>query len=150
MTKIVVDTNIVFSTFLNINSRIGQVLLSVGHFQFFAPDYIRHEVLHHKPKIKKIANLTENEFIELYELILGNITVLNLSLIPTETFQKAEMMCRSIDLDDTAFVAVTDFIGGKLWTGDLKLINGLKEKGYKQLTQTHNIFQDYLNKETGK
>jgi len=149
MTKIVIDTNIAFSSFLNINSRIAQILLSIGNYDFYAPDYIRFEIIKHKNKIKKIANVSEDEFLELYELILGNITVLNPSLIPRETYEKAETLCKSI-VDDTAFVAVAEFIHGKLWTGDLALLSGLKEKGYKQFIRTDELFQDFLKKERKK
>ena len=43
MKRIVVDTNVAFSTFLNINSRIGQILLNGSkHYNFFAPEYIKY------------------------------------------------------------------------------------------------------------
>ncbi len=150
MTKIVIDTNIIFSAFLNINSRIGQMLLSIGHYDFYAPDYIRIEVIKHKQKIKKIAHISENEFLELYELIMKNITVLHHTLIPGETYKKAKLLCENIDIDDTAFVAVTEFLKGNLWTGDMKLLKGLSGKGYKQLILTDELFQDLLKKERGK
>ena len=40
MTKIVIDTNIAFSAFLNVDSRIGQIILT-GHknYDFYAPEY---------------------------------------------------------------------------------------------------------------
>ncbi|RUA33530.1 MAG: hypothetical protein DSY77_09880 [Bacteroidetes bacterium] len=54
MTKIVVDTNIIFSAILNINSRIGQILLTGDDLHdFYAPKYIRTEIWEHKGKIKK-------------------------------------------------------------------------------------------------
>jgi predicted nucleic acid-binding protein len=37
-------------------------------------------------------------------------------------------------------VALTLFLEGKLWTGDKKLINGLKEKGFKQFIKTSELF----------
>jgi predicted nucleic acid-binding protein len=148
MTKIVVDTNIVFSALLNTNSRIGQILINgKRHFDFYAPEYVRFEIFQHKEKIKLIGKLTEDEFIETYSLILRNITILNHSIIPVEIYRNAELLCEDIDIDDTIFIAVSDFTKGVLWTGDIKLLNGLKNKGYKHLIKTDVLYQDFLIKE---
>lgn len=49
MKRIVVDTNVAFSTFLNINSRIGQMLINGAKYDdFYAPEYIRYELIDHK------------------------------------------------------------------------------------------------------
>ena len=145
MTKIVIDTNIAFSALLNIDSRIGQILLSGKRFyDFYAPAYMRLEIIEHKEKIKRIAQLPEDIFIELYELILHNITILDHSVIPDEIYYKAKDLCQSIDIDDTIFVAVTEFTKGKLWTGDLTLQNGLIKKGYKRLITTEELYRDFI------
>ncbi len=122
MTKIIVDTNIVFSALLNTNSRIGQILISgKNHFDFYSPAYVRFEIFKHKEKIK--------------------------SIIPTEIYKNAELLCQDIDIDDTIFVAVSNFTTGILWTGDLKLLNGLIKKGYKNLIKTDELYQLFLEKE---
>jgi predicted nucleic acid-binding protein len=151
MTKIVVDTNIVFSALLNTNSRIGQILINgKNHFDFYSPEYVRFEIFQHKEKLKSIGKLTEEEFIETYSLILRNITILNHSLIPPEIYRNAELLCHDIDIDDTIFVAVSDFTKGILWTGDMKLINGLIVKGYKQVIITDDLYRDFLIREKQK
>ena len=152
MTKIVIDTNIAFSALLNIDSRIGQILISGTRFyDFYAPTYIRSEIIEHKEKIKGIAQLSENVFIELFELILHNITILDHSVIPAQIYYEAKELCQSIDIDDTIFVAVTEFTRGKLWTGDLTLQNGLIKKGYKRLIKTDELYRDFIKQgKTGK
>ena len=148
MTKIIVDTNIIFSALLNINSRIGQILINgKNHFDFYSPAYVRFEIFKHKEKIKSIGKLTDDEFLETYSLVLKNIIILNHSIIPTEIYRNAELLCQDIDIDDTIFVAVSDFIKGALWTGDNKLINGLTKKGFKKLIRTNVLYQDFLTKE---
>jgi len=145
--RITVDTNILFSALLNINSRIGQILLmGPRYYDFFAPQYIRIEILEHQEKIKKIAGITDDQFIELNHLILRNIKILNHKLIPPEFYKKAENLCHSIDLDDTAFIAITEYTRSKLWTGDKSLINGLKAKGYDRVISTNELFTDFLDK----
>lgn len=147
MTKIVVDTNIAFSALLNVDSRIGQILINGRrHYDFYAPEYLKTEIISHKKKIKDIAQLTDDAFIEIFELILHNITVLNHSVIPLNLYQKAEDLCKSIDIDDTVFVAVTEFTRGKLWTGDIALQKGLIKQGYKRLINTGELYHDFIKK----
>jgi len=81
---------------------------------------------------------------------MRNITVLNHNLIPMDTYKKARSLCETIDIDDTAFVAVAEFTKGKLCTGDMRLQNGLLEKGYDHLIRTDEMFQDFLKKEGKK
>ena len=151
MNKIIIDTNILFSALLNTDSRIGQILINgKRYYNFYAPEYIREEIIEHKDKIKTIAKLSDDDFIELYELILRNITILNHTLIPTNIYKKAENLCETIDMDDTIFVAVAEFTRGKLWTGDKKLLNGLSEKGYKRLIKTEEIYRDFISKRKRK
>ena len=54
------------------------------------------------------------------------------------------MLCKTIDIDDTVFVAVAEFTKGELWTGDLKLLKGLIEKGYKRLIKTEQLYQNFI------
>ncbi|MDY0076828.1 MAG: PIN domain-containing protein [Bacteroidales bacterium] len=145
MIKIIVDTNIVFSALLNINSRIGQILINgKTYFDFYSPEYVKSEIFQHKGKIKSIGKLSDDEFVEAYGLILKNITILNHSLIPLEIYRSSELLCQDIDIDDTIFSAVSDFVKGTLWTGDLKLLNGLKNKGYRNVIKTEELYQELL------
>jgi len=151
MTKIIIDTNIAFSAILNVNSRIGQIIINGFKFyDFYSPEYIRTELLEHQEKIKGIANLTDNEFLETYELIIRNVTILNHSILPLKFYKHAIEICNSIDIDDTVFVAFAEYIKGKLWTGDKKLIKGLSDKGFKQFITTDDLFQDFINKHKHK
>jgi len=111
MTKIVIDSNIVFSALLNINSRIGQILINGSkYYEFYSPEYIRKEIIEHQEKIKRIGKLTDNEFIETYELIIRNLSILNHTIIPKKFYKIALDLCNSIDVDDTAFVAITNYL----------------------------------------
>ncbi len=147
MNKIIVDSNIIFSTLLNINSRIGQILINgKKYYDFYAPKYVRTEILEHQEKIKKIAKLNNEDFFEVYELVLRNITILNHSILPIKYFTKATEICQDIDIDDTIFVAFSDYLKADLWTGDKKLLKGLKQKGYKKTITTENLYLDFRKK----
>lgn len=143
MDKIVVDSNILFSAILNLDSNIGQILINEGkRFDFYAPKYARTELLNHKNKILKITGLTDDEFLEIYDLILKNVILLNHSILPKKDFKKALAYCQDIDPDDTIFVAFSEYLNAKLWTGDNKLIKGLKSKGFNEVVTTKDIIEN--------
>ena len=147
MTKLIVDSNIIFSAILNVNSRIVQILLTSDKFyDFYAPKYVRDEIFNHQEKLKKIAKLDDNDFLEVYELIMKNITILDHSIAGKENYQKAFELCKNIDLDDIPFVAFSLYLKSKLWTGDKKLIKGLKDNGFNKIVKTNDLFEDFLKK----
>src|SRR5665647_182391 len=138
--KIIIDTNIVFSAILNSNSRIGKILLNSNeHFQFYTCEYLRTEILRHRNKILKLTKLTEDELVELEELITHKITFINERLLPQELLLKTEILLKSIDPNDTPFVALTKHLEGKLWTGDMQLYNRLKAKRFKDIILTADL-----------
>jgi len=52
---------------------------------------------------------------------------------------KAENLTTNIYIDDTDFVALTDYLKGVLWTGDKELYNGLINKGFKKVVRTQEL-----------
>ncbi len=138
--KIIVDTNIVFSAILNSNSKIGKILLnSKEHFQFYSCDYLRTEIRKHRNKILKLTKQPEADLAELEELITHKIVFINEQLLPQELIAKTELLLKSIDPNDTPFVALTKHLEGKLWTGDMQLYNGLKAKRFKDIILTADL-----------
>lgn len=144
-TKILVDSNILFSAILNSESRIGQLILNgQSHYAFYAPKYSQTELLKHKDKIMKLANLSDNEFNEVYHFILKGVILLHHSLLTDRTVSNAYKYCKDIDIDDTIFVAFSQYLKCKLWTGDKKLIQGLDAKGYKNTITTEALYEDFI------
>ena len=135
--KIVVDTNIVFSALLNSGSKIGKILLqSKGHFQFYSCNYLRSEINRHRNRLLKLTKLSKDELAELESLVTHNITFIDERLLPQALLKQTETLLKSIDPNDTPFVALTKHLEGKLWTGDLQLYNGLKTKRFKDILTT--------------
>lgn len=139
--KIVVDTNIVFSAILNSTSTIGKILLrSHENLQFYSCNYLRTEIKKHRAKLLKLIKLSEAELVELEEIITQQITFIDERLIPKSLIESARNRLQKIDENDTVFVALTDLLKGKLWTGDKQLYHGLKSKDYKSILLTAELF----------
>lgn len=147
MKRIVIDTNILFSSILNINSKIAQIILNgFHHYDFYAPEYIREEIIEHKEKLCKIANLSDKAFLEIYELMLKHVIILDLQFFPEKYLNKAEELCHDIDIDDTPFVPLALYINGTLWAGDKRLIKGLHKKGIQQIISIADLHKHFINK----
>lgn len=135
--RIIVDTNIVFSALLNSSSKIGKILIhSRKHFQFYSCEYLKAEILKHRKRILKLTKLTDTELTELENLVTHNITFIDERLLPQELLLKIEILLKSIDPNDTPFVALTKHLEAKLWTGDMQLYKGLKAKRFKDVVTT--------------
>lgn len=138
--KIIVDTNIVFSAILNSNSRIGKILLNAKeHFQFFTCNYLRVEIQRHRPRLLKMTQLPADRLSELERLVIQNITFIDERLIPQDLLVSTEVQLKTIDPNDTVFVALAKHLEGNLWTGDMQLYNGLRAKRFKNIILTSEL-----------
>ncbi|RLD61014.1 MAG: DNA-binding protein, partial [Bacteroidetes bacterium] len=84
----------------------------------------------YKEKIQKYSSFDEGEILELLYNLLKNIHLFDENTLTKESLKIAFDLCNDIDLKDIPFVAVTIELDGLLWTGDKKLKNGLKIKGF--------------------
>lgn len=138
--KIVVDTNIVFSVVLNTNSQIGDILLnSTGTFDFYTCHLLREELESHKSKIIALGGYSEADYAELVYQVLRPLQFISEELIGFEFWQRALDFVREVDMDDIAFIALTEFMDCKLWTGDQKLLKGIRAKGYTNALSTDEV-----------
>ena len=145
--KIVVDTNIIFSTLLNSNHTIGDLLFnSDKHFEFYSCSYMGYEIQKHWERLKKISKLSEEQLQVSYMQILSKLKFINEEIIPAETWLASEQVTKEIDIDDTDFVALTKFLKATLWTGDKVLYNGLKKHSFKKLLNTAELLALRMSK----
>lgn len=140
--RIVVDTNIVFSAILNSNGLIGELLFNTENlFDFYAPEFMIDELNKHKTKLKQLTKMTsENIDVSIYQ-VLKNIELISSEAISELDWQRAYELALDIDEDDTPFVATALGIKGAIWTGDKKLINGLRHKEFKEIYSTTELFE---------
>jgi predicted nucleic acid-binding protein len=129
--KVVVDTNILFSAVLTQNGTIAQTLFS-DEYEFFVPHFAIVELFKYKDKIIKFSKKSEIEVLEILYHILSQLSFINEKSLSLESRQKSYDLCKNIDLKDVAFVALAIELEALIWTGDLKLKNGLIEIGYNR------------------
>jgi predicted nucleic acid-binding protein len=141
-TKIIVDTNVVFSALLNSNSRIGRLLLnSRDYFEFYSCKYLQKEIQRHLSKIRSYSKLNDEDLFELINLIESRIFFIDECLLSEAIIVEAKELVSDIDFDDFAFVAITNHLDGLLWTGDKELTAGLRKKGYKNIVTTLELWE---------
>ena len=147
--KIVVDSNIVFSSILNTQGKLGQLLINGARFfDFYSIRLLKEEILEHKNKIMKLSGFDELQFQQTYQLIIDKIQFIDDILLSDNDIEKAEELVKDIDDNDLLFVALNNHLHSILWTGDKKLVNGLKHKGYNRLITTEELYVKYLDKES--
>lgn len=138
--KVIVDTNIIFSGLLNTSGTIGDLIFnSENVFDFYSCNYMRFEIEKHWDKLKQISKLSDKELKESLFRLFTKIHFINEEQIIEKIWLKAENLTTNIDIDDTDFVALTDYLKGVLWTGDKELYNGLINKGFKKVVCTQEL-----------
>ena len=133
--KVIVDFNKIFSALTPISSAIREILIR-GDDDMFAPNFIVIELFEKKEKLLKSTKLTNDEFYSFLHLIIERITFVALERIDTIHIENAWELCKDVDEKDFAYVALTLELNGQFWTGDKKLINGLRAKGFDQFFES--------------
>lgn len=121
---IVLDTNIIFSILLDRGSKIREKFFEKD-VRYIAPNFVFVELFKHKEKLLKFSRLSEAELLELLHRILHRITFVDESTIATANRHKA------LELD-TPFVALALELQAELWSGDKKLVSGLRKQGFSK------------------
>ncbi|WP_022669778.1 putative toxin-antitoxin system toxin component, PIN family [Hippea alviniae] len=132
MKKVVVDTNIIFSILLKDKNKERDFLFLSSGIKFFTCRFMFVELFKYKEKIVKYSHLKENEVLSVLYDVSKIIEFYNEDLISYSSKVKAFDLCKDIDEKDTPFVALSLELNAYLWTGDKKLINGLKNKGFNR------------------
>ena len=76
---------------------------------------------------------------ELLYIVLKRIDFINENQISKESWDQAMELTKDIDIKDISFVALAIELEGILWTGDKKLHQGLKEKGFERVANLEEL-----------
>lgn len=128
---IVVDANIIFSALLSPSSKFLSTLLDDKKI-FIAPQYLFLKLFKHKEKLLRYSKLNEDEILELLSQVVSNIKFISHKTLSAVSLRRSYELCHDVDAKDTIFIAMTLEINGIFWTGDKKLIAGLKQKGFNR------------------
>ena len=69
-----------------------------------------------------------------------------LILIPKIIYDNAEDLTKDIDEDDCEFIALTDHIKGRFWSGDKELHKGLAKKNWDRFISTNELYEIVIKK----
>jgi len=122
---LIVDTNLIFSALISSSSSIRDTLLE-SRLEFHAPNYIITELFKYKERMLKYSKLSESDFYAYLNGLVERIRFTPLDFISLESRQKAYELCKDVDIKDTPFVALAIELDVPLWTGDKKLMRGLR------------------------
>lgn len=138
--KLVVDANIVFSGLLRSDGVVGDVFFnSHPPLDLYAPELLREEIAEHRSKLVKLSKRSPDIMREIEQLTLSRITFLNEALISSVSWAKAAHLMTGLDADDALYVALAIELDVPLWTGDRKLILGLRKHKFDLLVSTSEL-----------
>jgi len=140
--RVVVDTNIAFSAILNTSSLIGDLLFnSENQFSFYSPEFVEVELSKHSSKLQKTTSMNDEQLRVAVRQVFNNIYLISDEVISPDHWKAAYQLTSSIDEKDTPFIALTLSMNAVLWTGDKKLIAGLRKKGFNDILNTQELLQ---------
>jgi predicted nucleic acid-binding protein len=146
--NIVVDSNIVFSAILNTQSKIGQLIINGSkYFDFYTVGLLKDEIIEHKNKILHLTKFSQTQFEDTFQIIISRISFIDDILLTDDEINKATDLVAEIDENDALFVALNNHLFANLWTGDKRLVNGLKEKGYLRIVSTNDLYDIFIDQQ---
>jgi len=128
--KVVVDSNVFFSILLGKSDSLRDRLFSEKDYKFYSCRFSIIELFKHKEKLISYSLLKEEEILEVFYSILKKVEFYNEDLITDSSLQEGFILCKDIDEKDVLFVSLAIELSALLWTGDKKLKEGLKSKGF--------------------
>jgi len=126
---VVVDTNVLFSALLRKGAHFTEVLLTSDR-RFLINELVVVELFKHKEKIVRLSRLDDEDVVHLFYELLRELELFKEALVLPANRAKAAKLCQDVDPTDAPHVAIALEIGGLLWTGDEKLKEGLRAKGF--------------------
>ena len=129
MKTVIIDTNIVFACLRSKSTTLRHKILN-NNYRFYAPKFLFVEIFKHKERILKNTTASEEDTLEFLSSILHHINFINEDIIPTEIYLQAYQLCKDVDENDTVFIALSLLLNCPVWTRDINLKKGLREKGF--------------------
>jgi len=132
--QIILDVNPLLAAL--IKDSTSREIISNEEFTFFFPEIGLRKIRKYKVYIKKKAQLSEEEFLSLWQHILQYITLIPDEQILTQ-WKKAKEIMEHIDPEDVPFIAAALAHNKPIWSDDkhFKQQNTIKTFNTKELIQ---------------
>ena len=138
--NLVVDANILISCLIKTDGAVAALFLRpMSGIVFHAPELIRIEIALHRSKVARLTGYPEADVVEMDEVLLSKVHFVHESGIDAINWEKAFDLVKNIDEDDDQYVALALQLKCPLWTGDKKLMNGLRRKGFNLLITSEEL-----------
>ena len=128
--RVVIDANRIFSELIASNHRLRGAFAALPDTRFLCPKYVCVEIFKHKERIVAASGLEEHELLSLLHSILERIEFIDEDSIRLGSWTESWRLCRDVDENDTAYVALVLDQDAELWTSDRMLETGLRKKGF--------------------
>lgn len=127
---VVVDANRIFSELIAANDRLRRTFAREPDTEFVCPKYVMVELFKHKERIAAATGLEAADLLALLHALLERIRFYDEDAISIGSWTEAWRLCRDVDEDDVAYVALGLELNADLWTSDGELEAGLRRKGF--------------------
>ncbi len=144
--ELIVDTNIAISSLITPKNKISRLIFrELGSSKLISPSFMFEEILNKYQRIIKITDYTDDQLKELLYLLLKRIDFIENELIDFVNQKRAYDIVKNIDEKDLVFVALSLQTGYTIWTGDMKLRNGLIKKDLIKLSPQMRLLTNSRN-----
>ncbi len=140
--KIIVDANIVFSGILNTKSKISDLVVN-SHLliDFIAPEFLQTEIRKHYLKLSSLSKLPIDQVIDSELQVCKDIIFISEELVSIDNWNLANELVKDVDEKDAPYIAFSKQFNCKIWSGDKKLVSGLKKRGFNNFISTDQLLE---------
>ncbi len=110
MTPVVPDSNVLYACLRRANSKARRILLTRNDLVFYTPNFLVSELFTHGQRLREKSNLSDEEFIELFDRLVRKLYFVNEETLDTANLIQAYRLCNDIDPKDTLLVALAFYM----------------------------------------
>ena len=139
---IVIDASVIISALINPNGKEAAYIFNYSDkLDFVAPELVHQEIAAKSSRIIKSSHLTARTLQMASDMIVQNISIFSVSKYDQDILNLAQQLTDDIDPKDAQYIALTILLEGLFWTGDLKLLRGLRRKEFNYIITTLDLQQ---------
>jgi predicted nucleic acid-binding protein len=135
----ILDANVLMAILISGKSIYKKLLTE---FIFITSDFALIEIEKYKTIIIEKSKLKNEEFTQYSYFVFSHIHVFPNYIIEQKIALKAIRLVEGIDIKDVAYVALSLQLELPILTRDLKLVSGLRKKGFKNISLFENFIRN--------